>query len=225
MPFGKNMEAGLGMASSLAACSSDEYPEIRLEHVRAVLQAYCKDGQFVTNTQLYSFMALDAEVEQSRLRTCVNRLVAAGEVQRVGRGSYIYNFGQVSRQDGMIKKIWRFVRSQKAGWTTDHCALLTHVARRHVRRYVYWLLENSYIEQFGITDETQKTYAATALALSQPDAPYQPTIVSDAFLEEKVAASVINRALLCKNPYLPGTAQEIVEACQLLLARFETNVT
>ena len=192
---------------------------VTMEMVRDAMRSFCADGASVTNAQLYDLLDLACEAEKNRLRTRINGMIRQGEVVKIGPGKYEYNFKFRLRADKSYGKIWRYVRSQKPGWTFSEACQMTRVSYTHLSRYSAWLEDEGYIERHGKSGKAL-TYRATQKAMMAPETPYPPLQEADPFEREKAAAAKIARLMLCNDPYAPKTAREVSAACGVLLARF-----
>lgn len=195
---------------------------VTMEMVRDAMRSFCADGATVTNAQLYDLLGFTREEEKNRLRTRADCMVRQGELVRVGPGKYQYNFKFRLRTDKSYSKIWRYIRSQKPGWTFSDACQMTRVSYRHLSRYCAWLEDEGFIMRFG-KKGTAITYGATQKAKMTPETPYPPLRETDPFEKEKAAAAKIARLMLCNDPYAVKTARELVAACDVLLARFGKN--
>jgi hypothetical protein len=189
--------------------------------VREAVRSFCQGGKRVSNAQLYEAMALSSEPEKDRLRARVGCLVQQGEVIKVAPGLYEYNAKFRLRQAGeSFPKLWRFVRTQKAGWSISQASQLVRVSYTQASRYCTWLENEGYITRSGKDGQTH-LYRATDKADRTPETPYPPHTDRNPFARENVAAAQIARLLLCHDPYQQKTARDIVAACKVLLARFD----
>lgn len=195
---------------------------VTIEMVRDAMRSFCIDGASVTNAQLYDLLGLTCEPEKDRLRTRINGMVKQGEVEKVGPGKYEYNFSFRLRENKNYGKIWRFIRSQKPGWTYSEMSQLIRIHYTQVCRYCRWLEEEGFIDRHSRNGQSI-TYRGTDRAMITPETPYPPLRETDPFEKEKAAAARIARLMLCNDPYAINTAREIVAACGVLLARFEKN--
>jgi hypothetical protein len=197
---------------------------ITTDMVREAMRSFCKGGKRVSNAQLYNVLALGNEKEKDRLRTRVNDMVQAGEVIKVSPGLYEYNDKYRVRKNTTFPAIWRFVRSQKPGWSLNYTCQLTRISYTQVARYCAWLENEGYIVRHG-KDGATTLYRATDKADRHPETPYPPITDKNPFERENAAAARIATLMLCHNPYQPTVARQIADACKVLLARFETPVT
>ena len=196
---------------------------VTMEMVRDAMRSFCADGASVTNAQLYDLLGLACEAEKDRLRTRISGMIRQGEVVKIDPGKYEYNFKFRLREDKSYGKIWRYVRSQKPGWTYSEACQMTRVSYTHLSRYCAWLEDEGYIARHGKNGKAS-TYRATQKAIMAPETPYPPLHDTDPFEKEKAAAAKIARLMLCCDPYAPKTAREIVAACGVLLARFDKKL-
>ena len=196
---------------------------VTIDMVRTALRAFGAGAQEISNAQLYDALDLQSEAEKARLRTRINDMVKAGEVQKIRPGAYLYNFKHRSREGKGYAAIWRFVRKAKPGWTMSECALMVRVGYTHVLKYCAWLEDEGFLARVGRTDKNAVTYRATGKADKAPETPYPPRRESDPFERERVAAATIARLMLTADPYAQRTGQAVTEACKVLLARFEKN--
>lgn len=174
-------------------------------------------------TLLYQVCGLTNASDSAKavLRNRVNDLVKAGELKRIKDGVFTYNFSYRSRAESPYReRIWRYVRKQKPGWTLKDVSLMAGASYTHVMRYCAWLEQEGYIAPEGKRG-TARTFRATALADKSPEMPQPPTEERSPFDAECRAAGRIVNLMLYGNPYQPKTAQEIVKACKVLLARFD----
>lgn len=197
---------------------------ITTEMTREAMRSFCADGQRVSNAQLYEVMGLACEQEKDRLRTRIGDMVKQGEVIKVGPGLYEYNFKFRLRSGESFPKLWRFVRTQKPGWSISHASQLTRISYTQAARYFAWLENEGYITRHSKDGQTQ-LYCGTARAVASPETPYPPITDRNPFERENAAAAELARLMLCHNPYQPTTARKIVTACNVLLARFDKSST
>lgn len=197
---------------------------ITLEMVRVAAQTLGRGGKEVTACQIYDALALTTPEEEARARNRISNMVKHGEVSRAGNGIYIYNFDKRPRNPRTFSAIWRFVRKAKPGWSLNDVSLMTRVSYRQILRYCDWLLEEGYIALHGKSRQT-RLYRATAKADASPETPYPPLRDVDPFEKEKSAAIQITNAMMKQDPYAAKTANIIVSAARVLLARFENTVT
>lgn len=193
--------------------------------VRNALRSFGAKEQEISNAQLYDALGLQVEAEKARLRTRINDMVRAGEVKKVKPGVYVYNFNHRPRESKAYPAIWRFVRKAKPGWCVSECALMVRVDYTHVLKYCAWLEDEGYLRRMGRNEKNAVTYCATPKADMAPETPYPPHRETDPFAKERVAAATITRLMLCADPYAPRTARTVVDACRVLLARFEKSGT
>lgn len=193
---------------------------ITMEMVREAMRSHCRGGKRVSNAELYRLLDLKNETEKDRLRTRLNGMVNQGEVLRVDRGLYEYNFKYRVRKNTTFPVIWRFVRMQKPGWTYADVCQITRISYSQVKRYCEWLENEEYIKRHG-KKGAAITYRATGKADSTPETPYPSGTDRNPFERENVAAAELARLMLCHDPYQATTARKIVAACNVLLARFD----
>lgn len=198
---------------------------VTIDMVRTALKSFGANKQEISNAQLYDALNLKNEKEKDRLRSRLNDLVQAGEVVRVRPGGYVYNFEHRSREGRGYAAVWRFVRKNKPGWSLSECALMVRMGYSHVRKYCLWLEEANYIERVGVNAKKAITYKGTLKADATPETPYPPRNEPDPFEKERVAAATLVRLMLCADPHQIRTGRAIVDACRVLLARFENTVT
>jgi hypothetical protein len=70
-------------------------------------------------------MGLTYEQEKDRLRTRITDMIKAGEVIKITSGLYQYNFKYRVRKNTIFPVSWRFVRTQKPGWSINYVCQLT----------------------------------------------------------------------------------------------------
>lgn len=133
--------------------------------------------------------------------------------------------GRRPREARTLEAVWRFVRKAKPGWTLSECAMMTRVSYTQALRYCNWLADEGFIIRAGKDERNAATWRATAKADRTPETPYPPLREADPLARERVAAATIARLLLCADPYAKKTAQDITNACKVLLARFGENRT
>jgi hypothetical protein len=207
-----------------AASVSVEPRSITQDMVREAIRSFCKGGKRVSNAQLYKLMGLEEGPERDRFRTRISDLIRFGEVIKVSPGLYEYNFKYRSRTNTSFPKIWRFVRTQKPGWSINYACQLTNLSYTQVMRYCNWLENEDFIARNGKSGTTI-LYRATDKADKTPETPYPDIADRNPFERENAAAADIARLMLCHDPYQPTTSRKIVAACKVLLARFEKGVT
>ena len=195
---------------------------ITMEMVREAMRSHCKGGKRTSNAELYRVLDLKCEEEKDRLRTRLNGMVNQGEVLRVGRGLYEYNFTYRVRKNTTFPAIWRFIRMQKPGWSLADVCQLTRISYSQVKRYCEWLENEEYIARHG-KNGASTVYRATDKASSTPETPYPNITDRNPFERENAAAAELARLMLCHDPYQATTARKIVDACNVLLARFDST--
>ena len=195
---------------------------ITMEMVREAMRSHCKGGKRTSNAELYRILDLKNEAEKDRLRTRINGMVNQGEVLRVDRGVYEYNFKYRVRKNTTFPAIWRFVRMRKPGWSFADVCQLTRISYSQVKRYCDWLENEEYITRHGKKGVTT-LYRATDKADRTPETPYPDITDRNPFERENAAAAELARLMLCHDPYQATTARKIVAACNVLLARFDST--
>lgn len=189
--------------------------------VRKAVKNFGHGGKEFGYALLYDLFALEPDNEKAVVRSHVTDMVSAGELNRITDGVFTYNFRYRPRGDSPLRiKIWRFVRSQKPGWTIKDAALLSGASYTHVARYCAWLEQEGYIKAKGKNGNTI-TYRATKLAGKAPEMPQPSTDEKNPFEKECRAAGKIANLMLYGNLYSSKSAREIVEACNVLLERFQ----
>jgi hypothetical protein len=190
--------------------------------VREAIRSFCKGGKQVSNAQLYTILSLTCEREKDRLRTRITDMIKNGEIIKIASGLYEYNFRHRVRKNTSFPAIWRFVRTQKPGWSITYACQLIRVSYTQVARYCAWLENEGYITRYGKDGQTA-LYRATDKADRCPETPSPPTTDRNPFERENAAAARLATLMLCHNPYQPRVAAEIVKNCNVLLARFAVN--
>lgn len=199
----------------------DTRKEVGKEAVRAALQALGEGGKEISYRLVYEALGLESEAEQAVVRSRISDMARHGEVKRTRTGCFTYDFRHRPREAKSYETLWRFVRKAKSGWTISDCALMTRISYTQAMRYCNWLEEEGFVERTGRDSRNATTWRATAKADKTPETPYPPLRETDPFARERAAAATIARLLLCADPYAKKTAQNITEACRILLARFD----
>ena len=199
----------------------DTRKEVGKEAVRAALQALGEGGKEISYRLVYEALGLESEAEQAVVRSRISDMTRHGEVKRTRTGCFTYDFRHRPREAKSYETLWRFVRKAKSGWTISDCALMTRISYTQAMRYCNWLEEEGFVERTGRDSRNATTWRATAKADKTPETPYPPLRETDPFARERAAAATIARLLLCAHPYAKKTAQNITEACRILLARFD----
>ncbi len=194
-------------------------PEITMEQVRVAVKSLGEGGALVSNAELFEALGLEIEADKARLRNRMQEMVATGEVSRVREGIYVYNFEQCQVSAKYHKAMWRFVRSQKPGWSVRDMSLFTRASYSHACKYCSWLKDEGYIEQIGKNGLT-KIYAGTGKAMATPETPHPPQKINDPYQEERSAAAKIIRLMLCADVGNWRVQKAIVDACDVLRRRF-----
>ena len=194
--------------------------ELTSESIRFALRNFGKGGQEISHAMLFEALGLTKEGDKARLRNRINDMARMGEVIKVRPGAYTYNFKYRPRESRSLPAIWRFVRKAKPGWCLKECALMVRVDYTQVLRYAAWLEDQGYIQRVGHNEKRAVTYRATSKADMTPETPYPPYRETDPFQKERAAAATIARLMLCADPYVQKTAHGILEACNVLQARF-----
>jgi hypothetical protein len=190
--------------------------------VRDAMRSFCQGGKRVSNAQLYTVMALTCEQEKDRLRTRITDMIKSGEVIKISSGLYEYNFKYRVRENTSFPALWRFVRSQKPGWSISYASRLTRVSYTQAARYCAWLENEGYIVRH-CKDGRTALYRATDKADRTPETPYPPITDRNPFERENAAAARLATLMLCHDPYQTRVAAEIVKNCSILLARFSVK--
>jgi hypothetical protein len=197
---------------------------IATDTVREAMRIFCKGGKRITNTQLYAALDLQDREERAVLRTRLRDMCKRGEAVRIDHAVYEYNFKFSLRiRNTTYAAIWRFVRTQKPGWSLTYACQLTRISHTQVARYCGWLENEGYIARHG-KDGVTTLYRATDKADKSPETPYPPHTDKNPFEREASAAARIATLMLCHDPYQPKVARQIADACKVLLARFASAV-
>ena len=194
--------------------------ELTNETIRYALRNFGKGGEEISHAMLFEAFGLTEEGDKARLRNRINDMARMGEVVKVRPGVYTYNFGYRPRENRSLPAILRFVHKAKPGWCLKECALMVRVDYTRVLRYAAWLEEQGYIQRIGRNGKNAITYRGTSKADMTPETPYPPYKETDPFQKERTAAATITRLMLCTDPRSPRTAAAIMEACNVLQARF-----
>jgi hypothetical protein len=210
------------MQSANSANANFEPQTITAVMVREAMRSFCVGGKRVSNAQLYEVLELRCEQEKDRLRTRITDMVKAGEVIKVSAGLYEYNYKYRVRESATFPAVWRFVRSQKPGWSLTYASQITRISYTQVSRYCGWLENEGYITRHGKDSQTI-LYRATDKADKSPETPVPPITDRNPFERENAAAARLATLMLCHDPYQPRVAAEIVKNCRVLLARFAVN--
>jgi len=205
--------------------ANSEYSKVTVELVRKAAQALGEGGQEISYRQIYEALGLTSDSQQAVVRTRISDMSKHGEIKRTRAGCFTYNFKHRPREGKSYAALWRFVRAAKPGWDIAECAMMTRVSYTQALRYVQWLEGEGYVERVGRNEKRAIRYRATPKAQATPETPYPPIRATDPFQKERTAAATITRLMLCADPYAPRTASTIVEACHVLLARFDKAVT
>jgi hypothetical protein len=195
------------------------FQSITTAMVRQAMRGFCAGEKCVSLAQLYDVLDLQYEREKHTARARLAILTRTGEAVRVSSGLYKYNFKYRARENSTRPAIWRFVRSQKPGWSISYACQITRVSYIQVMRYILWLAEQGYIARHGKDGHTI-LYRATDKADQTPEPPYPPTSDRNPFEAENTAAARLAALMLCDNPYQPKVRDEIITNCNILLARF-----
>ena len=122
-----------------------ELRTLSTEMVREAIRGFCKTAKRVSNAQLYHVMGLTREPEKDRLRARVADMVRQGEVIKIEPGLYEYNSKfRLRTGNESFPKLWRFIRTQKPGWSITHASQLTRVSYTQAARYFGWLENGEY---------------------------------------------------------------------------------
>lgn len=195
--------------------------EITAFMVRNAMQALGDKGHEVSYRHVYEALGLENDAQQAIVRSRITDMLRYGEVKRISPGLFSYIGKHKTRGSKTFSSIWRFVRAAKPGWTITHAAMMTRVSYTQVLRYCAWLEGEGFIERMGRDEKRSNTYRGTSKAMASPETPYPPIKDIDPFQKERTAAATITRLMLCADPYAVKTATTIVEACHVLLARFD----
>lgn len=199
----------------------DTRKKVGKEAVRTALQALGEGGKEISYRLVYEALGLESEAEQAVVRSRISDMARHGEVKRTRTGCFTYDFKHRPREGKSYETLWRFVRKAKSGWTISDCALMTRISYTQAMRYCNWLEEEGFVERTGRDSRKATTWRATIKADKTPETPYPPLRETNPFARERAAAATIARLMLCADPYAKKTAQNITEACRVLLARFE----
>lgn len=188
--------------------------------VRNAMMALGEGGKEVSHSLVYEALGLKEVAEQDVVRKHINNMCRHGEVRRVERGLFVYDFARRPRESKCAEVLWRFVRKAKPGWSISECALMTRVSYTRALRYCNWLAEEGFIAPAGKDERNAVIWRSTTKADMHPETPYPPVRETDPFARERAAAATIARLMLCADPYAKKTAHGILEACNVLQARF-----
>lgn len=189
--------------------------------VRAALQALGEGGKEISYRLVFEALGLENDAEQAVARSRISDMTRYGEVKRTRTGCFIYDFKRRPHGGKSYETLWRFVRKAKPGWSISECSMMTRISYTQAMRYCNWLEEEGFVERTGRDSRKATTWRATAKADKTPETPYPPLRETDPFARERAAAATIARLMLCADPYAKKTAQNITEACRVLLARFD----
>lgn len=197
--------------------------EVTKDMVRKAVQALCSGGNETSYQQVYEALGLSDESRKAIVRTRISDMRRHGEVVRVRPGVITYN-AQYRRAEGHSYVVmWRYVRASKPGWTINDCCMMTRVSYTHAMRYIGWLEGAGHVERAGRNEKRAVLYRRTQKAARTPETPYPPTREADPFQQERAAAATIARLMLCADPHAMRTARAIVDAANVLLARFSVT--
>ena len=203
----------------------DTRKEVSKEAVRAALQALGEGGKEISYRLVYEALGLENDAEQAVVRSRISDMTRHGEVKRTRTGCFTYDFRHRPREAKSYETLWRFVRKAKPGWSISECAMMTRISYTQALRYCNWLAEEGFIARAGKDERNAVTWRSTVKADRTPETPYPPLRETDPFARERTAAATIARLMLCADPYARKTAQSITDACKVLLARFDKNLT
>ena len=96
--------------------------------VRNAMMALGEGGKEVSHSLVYEALGLKEVAEQDVVRKHINNMCRHGEVRRVERGLFVYDFARRPRESKCAEVLWRFVRKAKPGWSISECALMTRVS-------------------------------------------------------------------------------------------------
>lgn len=190
--------------------------------IRALAQTLSENGKREVSTQmLCTALGANDTPTKARVRRSVNHMVKHGEMERVRDGLFRYVFGKAlaaQRYGEAYKRMWRIIRTEKAGWALYDVAGLARADHSTVGQYCRWLEREGFISRCGKKGNTI-LFKSTEKAREQRETPYPPVPSRDPFEKERNAVWRLVKVFMQPNP--ADSRDKIINECRAILARFE----
>ena len=179
----------------------------------------------ISTLLLCASMGADDVATKARVRKSVSEMVKRGEFERIrdGEFNYIPKKAAIAGAHGeSFRRMWRIIRTEKAGWTVQDIASTTRLHSTTVSHYCQYLEREKYIARCGKQGNT-RLFRSTRKAAEQRNTPFPPSAPKDAYAKERNAACRLVRLFMDPNPSLNRAG--IIDECRAILARFEKETT
>lgn len=188
----------------------------RLREYAAVLSD--NGRRAVSTLALCAMYGAEDIATKARVRRSIEHMVNRGELVRVEPGVFSFHpdKAELVQRDGIsFRRMWKIIRTERAGWTVADVAATTKLHSTTVNNYVRWLEEQDFISRCGKQGNT-RLFRATEKAIQHRETPYPPVLPKEPYRKERDAAIRIVRELMKVAP----NESAIAEGCRILLARF-----
>ena len=193
-----------------------------VEKLRELALKLSEDGmrEITTKALCEALGVLDSE-RKALVRRSITHMAHHGELERVAPGVFLYRSdvaGVMQRGGERFRRMWRIIRTEKAGWQISEVAAITRLHQATVAGYCRWLEQEGYLKVCGKRGNA-RLFRATSKAFSQRETPYPPSAPEDPYDKERTAVARLVRMMMEPNPGI--CRDKIITECRALIARFE----
>lgn len=190
--------------------------------IRTLADTLSEGGKKTVSTQmLCAALGITGTPAKTRVRRSITCMVKRGEMERIRDGEYRYfpkKATAIGAYGESYKRMWRIIRTEKAGWTVNGIASTTRLHSSTISEYCKYLEQEGFIARCG-KQGNARLFRATQKATEQRETPYPPCAPKDTYVKERNAACRIICAFTKPNPALDK--ERIITDCRAILARFE----
>lgn len=186
---------------------------------RMVLELSDRGKKEISTLGLCAAVGAEGVEAKAKVRRAVNHMVRRGELTRMSSGVFCVErtrIREAERYGQGYKRMWKIIRTERAGWTIANVAGTTGLHTSTVSEYCNWLLAQGFVVRSGKRG-TAALYRATEKAAQHPATPFPP-VKADRYGAERDAAARLARLFM--EPSLKAHQDKILEECRIILARF-----
>ena len=192
------------------------------DQLRALARKLSDNGKKeVTTRALCEALGVTDINGKALVRRSITHIVRHGEFERIAPGVFLWrgDVAGVMKRDGeRFRRMWRIIRTEKAGWQIADVAAITRLHQATVASYCRWLEKEGYLKICGKRGNA-RLFRATDKAFRQRETPYPPSAPEDPYGKERSAAARLVRMFMEPNPAI--CRDKIITECQAIIARFE----
>lgn len=192
--------------------------------LRTLANALSNGGKKPVTTQmLCAALGVDDIPGKARVRRSITSMVKRGEMERIKDGEFRYvpqKAAAIGAYGESYKRMWRIIRTEKAGWTVQEIAGTTRLHCATVGDYCTWLEQAGFIVRCGKQGNT-RIFRATQQAREHRETPYPPSSPKDSYAKERSAVCRLVKMFMDPNPGLRRAG--IIAECRTVLARFDRD--